>query len=165
MPWGAVPARCLTTSPLPFLTLAGRAPVAPIRLSKFGLAAIADTRIERADVGLGDNPGHGLGRDPETVCHAESNDDRGTFSPSALLIWGHHEDRVAHGGERMDTVTALSAHIRGTQAAAAAGTQPWGPPTGNGNCCWPARTATPRSPPPPHPPPFRPPATPHASSA
>ncbi len=92
MPWGAVPARCLTTSPLPFLTLAGRAPVAPIRLSKFGLAAIADTRIERADVGLGDNPGHGLGRDPETVCHAESNDDRGTFSPSALLISAANQD-------------------------------------------------------------------------
>jgi len=34
-------------------------------------------------------------------------------------------DTGLDGSERMDTVAALSAHIRGTQSAGAAGTQPW----------------------------------------
>ena len=34
-------------------------------------------------------------------------------------------DTGLDGSERMDAVAALSAHIRGTQSAGAAGTQPW----------------------------------------
>jgi hypothetical protein len=74
----------------------GRTPpghVGPIRLNKFDRAAIADYRVQRADVVLGDDLEHGLGQNPETVCHAGSNDDQVTFSAGTPLISAVNQDR------------------------------------------------------------------------
>jgi hypothetical protein len=82
----------------PFLTLTGGAPsgrAGLVRLSRFGLAAIADNRAEPADVVLGGNLKHGLSHDLDTVCYAGSSCDQVTFSARAPLISAANQDLSA----------------------------------------------------------------------